>query len=213
MIAFDCYGVFGILIMIGLATGVLTGLTGASGMSILISALLLAGLEIRQVIGLTFVITLVNAAIALGSYWRHGHVDARSGVLVATPAIGAVLLGHLFSRTVEASSLTGVMVVCLFVVGAKFLVSPGDREQLDAEPVGRPHPAPLVLLGCVAGFVMGIMGGGGGAFIGVALIAIDWGASALLGGAASAYLVAWLLIRRAPSASPAPSTAADSPPR
>ena len=47
-----------VLVVIGLATGVLTGLTGASGMSILISTLLLAGAEIRQVIGLTFVVTL-----------------------------------------------------------------------------------------------------------------------------------------------------------
>ena len=39
----DPYALLGMLIVIGLATGVLTGLTGASGMSILISALLSFG--------------------------------------------------------------------------------------------------------------------------------------------------------------------------
>lgn len=166
----DFNGLFGMLIVIGLATGVLTGLTGASGMSILISALLLAGIEIRQVIGLTFVITLVNAAISLGAYWKHGHVDARSGVLVAAPAIGAVMLGHAFSRSVEPGSLTGVMVVCLFLVGVKFLVASNDEGQAAVATVERPHFAWLLLMGCVAGFAMGIMGGGGAVFIGAALI-------------------------------------------
>ena len=37
-----------ILVLIGVATGALTGLTGASGMSVLISALLLAGVEVQR---------------------------------------------------------------------------------------------------------------------------------------------------------------------
>ena len=61
------FELLGILTIVGLVTGSLTGLTGASGMSILISTLLLAGIEIREVIGLTFVVTLVNSGIALGS--------------------------------------------------------------------------------------------------------------------------------------------------
>lgn len=159
-----------VLVVIGLATGVLTGLTGASGMSILISTLLLAGAEIRQVIGLTFVVTLVNSAISLGAYWKHGHVDAKSGVLVAAPAIVAVMIGHSFSRSVEAGSLTGVMVVCLFLIGVKFLVSSSDKAQAAVATVERPHFAWLLLIGCVAGLIMGIMGGGGAVFIGAALI-------------------------------------------
>jgi uncharacterized membrane protein YfcA len=158
------------LILIGLATGALTGLTGASGMSILISALLLAGVEIRQVIGLTFAITLANAAISLGPYWKHGHVDRRSGALVGLPAIGAVLVGHVFSHRVEGGTLTGLMVVCLLLIGVKFLVSPRGREPVDSEATRRPSAGVLVLMGCVIGFVMGVMGGGGGVFIGAAFI-------------------------------------------
>jgi len=166
----DSPGLLGLLIVIGLATGVLTGLTGASGMSILISALLLAGIEIREVIGLTFVVTLVNAAISLGPYWKHGHVDVRSGVLVAAPAIGAVLLGHGFAHAIKTDWLTGVMVVCLFLVGVKFLLPAGDQGPTAATAATRPRFAWLVLMGCVAGFLMGIMGGGGAVFIGAALI-------------------------------------------
>ncbi len=154
MHVFDFHGLLGILLLIGLATGTLTGLTGASGMSILISALLLAGVEIRQVIGLTFVVTLANAAISLGAYWKHGNVDAKSGALTAAFAVGAVMVGHVFSRSVEAGTLTGVMVVCLFLIGVKFLVSPQEKEQPDLGTTGRPHFVLLIVTGCVAGFVM-----------------------------------------------------------
>lgn len=165
-------GLLGVLLAIGLATGVLTGLTGASGMSILISALLLTGIEIRQVIGLTFVITLVNSAISLPAYLKHAHVDWRSGLWVALPAMAAVMLGHVFSSTIQPGSLRGVMLVCLFAIGAKFLVSPKDPQQDAATPLTRPQSGWLVLMGSAAGFVMGIMGGGGAVFIGAALILI-----------------------------------------
>lgn len=171
---FDFDGLFGILILIGLVTGLLTGLTGASGMSVLISALLLAGIEIRQIIGLTFVITLVNALIAVGSYWKHGHLDVRSGVLVAIPAIGAVLVGHTFSRSVETDWLTGLMLVCLFAIGVKFLASREDAERNLEKQDQTAHSIgnlwALVTLGSIAGFIMGVMGGGGAVFISIALI-------------------------------------------
>ena len=141
-------------------------------MSILISALLLAGIEIRQVIGLTFVITLVNSMIALGSYWRHGNVDAWSGLLVAVPAIGTVAVGNQVAHSVAPQWLTAVMVACLFVVGVRFVLSPGDRAQTDAKSVVRPHPIWLVLMGCVVGFTMGIMGGGGAVFIAIAFMVL-----------------------------------------
>ncbi len=54
------------LIIIGLLTGVLTGFTGASGMSVLISGLLIAGLDVRDVIGLTFAVTFTNSLAAIG---------------------------------------------------------------------------------------------------------------------------------------------------
>ena len=56
------------MILIGALTGVLTGLTGASGMSVLISGLLLAGLDVREVIGLSFAVTFCNTLVATPPY-------------------------------------------------------------------------------------------------------------------------------------------------
>ena len=120
------------LAAIGATTGVLTGLTGASGMSLLISGLLLLGVEIRDIIGLTFVVTLVNSAVALGPYWRHGRVDLRTALWVAIPAMLAVVAGHFVARRVTSGALTNGITAALFCVGWRFLLAP-------AEP---PHAAP-----------------------------------------------------------------------
>lgn len=138
-------------------------------MSILISALLWAGIDIRQVIGLTFVITLANSVVAIGTYFRNHHVDLRVGLWVATPAMGCVLLGHQLSDHIDTHWLTGVMLVCLFAMGIKFIFAPHDRQHRDAIAAGRPMAAPLVLMGGIAGFVMGVMGGGGAVFLAIAL--------------------------------------------
>ena len=89
--------------------------------------LLLAGIPIREVIGLTFVITLVNSVIASGFYWRHGRVDVRSASFVALPAMASVLVGNMFSQTVKSNALTMVMAVSLFSVGMKFLLAPEEK--------------------------------------------------------------------------------------
>ena len=168
------FWLFAILAATGLATGTLTGLTGASGMSVLISMLLLAKIPIREVIGLTFVITLVNSVIASAFYWRHGRVDVRSGCFVALPAMASVLVGNLFSQTIKTNALTMVMVVSLFAIGIKFLLAPEEKIESDANGGSSscPDAFPLVLLGVVSGLVMGVMGGGGAMFIGIALIVL-----------------------------------------
>lgn len=158
-----------LLFGIGIATGSLTGLTGASGMSILISLLMLAEVDIFHVIGLTFVVTLVNASVSVWQYWKHGNVDHRVAWFVAFPAVLAVLLGHLLAGQFWPGVLSGVMVVFLFVAGVRFLISSDDDA--DGHITCVPPPAwLLIVLGSILGLIMGIMGGGGAVFIGVVLI-------------------------------------------
>ena len=158
-----------LLVMIGLATGGLTGLTGASGMSILISALLMVGCEIREVIGLTFLVTLVNSATSVIPYWRRQLIDQRMATTLALPAIAGVLAGHHLAAGVPDAWLQTVMLVALFAAGVRITLS-RSMEQETARSTRQP-PLPLVIvLGFVIGLIMGIMGGGGGLFIGAVLM-------------------------------------------
>jgi len=155
---------------IGVATGTLTGLTGASGMSILISLLLLAGVDIRQVIGLTFVVTLVNAIFSVGQYWKHGNVDRRVAVVVGIPAALLVPGGHQLGGALRPGVLTGVMVVFLFGAGVRLLRSPENPEPREGASGEGKRIWPLLVMGLVLGVVMGIVGGGGGVFMAAVFI-------------------------------------------
>lgn len=171
------YEFLGWLLGIAIATGVLTGLTGASGMSVLISGLLLLGVDIREIIALTFVATLANGAASAIPYWRRGYGVARVLATVGIAACAGVIPGFFISSTVPKESLQWVMIVALFLAGVKLLVTrsaPTSGATVDeggasgdtvhAKWIGE------VLFGLAAGLVMGIMGGGGGVFIATVLI-------------------------------------------
>ena len=160
-----------LLLLIGLATGGLTGLTGASGMSILISGLLLVGCEIREVIGLTFLVTLANSATSVIPYWRRQLIDLRLAVLLSLPAMLAVVGGHQMAARVPETWLQRVMLVALFAAGLRITLS--RRMEQEGERPIRSLPSFLImLLGAAIGLMMGVMGGGGGLFIGAVLMIV-----------------------------------------
>lgn len=158
------------LLVIGCITGVLTGLTGASGMSVLISGLLLAGLDIREVIGLTFAVTFCNAAAAIGPYLKNGEWAPRITWGTGLPAVAAVFLGHALGRTTSSGLLTGIVMTALLFAGIRFLTRKKSAAGKEP-PVPREVPmAILIVVGMVLGTIMGIMGGGGSIFISLLLI-------------------------------------------
>ena len=128
---------------IGLATGGLTGLTGASGMSILISGLLMVGCEIREVIGLTFLVTLVNSLTSVIPYWRRQLIDRRLAASLAVPAMVAVIAGHQLAEGVPDAWLRTVMLVALFGAGLRITLSRSmEQENSEMRPGKRrkePH--------------------------------------------------------------------------
>lgn len=157
-----------ILLIIGGGTGILTGLTGASGMSVLISGLLLAGFDIREVIGLTFAVTFFNSAAALPPYLKKKCWDPRVTWAVGLSACATVVIGHHLGRATPSTLLSGVVVAALFLAGIHFL----SKKKAKKETLP-PREVPLIiliLLGGILGTLMGIMGGGGSVFINLLLI-------------------------------------------
>jgi len=157
------------LIAIAMATGILTGLTGASGMSILISGLLLAGVDIREIIALTFVVTFANGIASSIPYYRRGLVDRRLVGTVGLSAAAAVYPGFWLSHLVPESILKWVILTGLLVAGLKLLWKPSSQQQADDQATQYSLPKEIAV-GLAFGIVMGILGGGGGIFIAVVLI-------------------------------------------
>lgn len=161
-----------LLIIIGIVTGTLTGLTGASGMSVLISGLLLIGTPIREVIGLSFVVTMANSTIAAIPYGRKGNIPFPPAIIMSIAAGATVFGGYRFSFSLPQGSLSWVIIFGLGSAGVKltyFNRQPSVRSE--KRPL-RFSPWLLIIPGAVIGFVMGILGGGGGLFISLVLLFI-----------------------------------------
>ncbi len=156
--------------LIGAFTGTLTGLTGASGMSLLISALLLVNVDIRNIIGLTFVVTVANAAASIGPYWRSRNIDFRVALISALAIAVTVPVGHLFSGKVDNSWLKILMTVALMIIGLKMLLPSGKSEEHSSD--ARINVWFLIPFGLVTGCIMGVTGGGGGVLIATFLIIV-----------------------------------------
>ena len=145
-------------------------------MSILVSGLLLTGMEIWEVIGLTFIVTLANSVMAVPAYWRKNNIDLRTAACLALTAVALIPVGHSLGGLVRSDLLTTVMLVGLFVLGVKITFSNLSKSpQADcAQETTKilPRISFLFVLGGILGLVMGMMGGGGSVFIATGLVVL-----------------------------------------
>lgn len=139
-------------------------------MSVLISGLLLAGLDIREVIGLTFAVTFCNAVAAVGPYLKKKEWVPRVTWAVGLPAVAAVFVGHALGRSAPSGLLSGIVMSALLFAGIRFLTR---KKSVAGEAPSVPREVPVWLLngvGIVLGIIMGVMGGGGSIFISLLLV-------------------------------------------
>ena len=94
---------------VGAATGIVTGLTGA-GMSVFISSLLLMGFPIREVIGLSFAVTLANAATAAIPYAKKGNIPPVPAIVMSLSAAVMVVPGYRLSHAFSSGVLNWLII-------------------------------------------------------------------------------------------------------
>lgn len=158
-----------IYIVIGILTGMLTGFTGGSGMSVLMSGLLLFGVNIRSVITITFFVTLFNSIAALPAYIKNRNISIKDSLIIGIPGAISVFPGYQFSQKIENDYIVWIMIIALFILGIKIIISSKTKEIHKTKPQIK-NKLLLVLFGIVIGIFIGIFGGGGGIIIGIILI-------------------------------------------
>jgi uncharacterized protein len=164
-----------IYILFGLGVGVLVGLTGIGGGSLMTPLLILVG--------------GVSPAVAIGSDlaygaitktvggWRHlklGTVDLGISKWMAFGSVPGSILGVVLSTQIEVKSLLAVVAVALSVaalaiLGRSFVEAPKEQETV---PMDTAHRAGAVGVGLVLGTLVGLTSVGSGALIGPLLILV-----------------------------------------
>jgi uncharacterized membrane protein YfcA len=170
------------IIAFGLGVGVLVGMTGIGGGSLMTPMLILVfGVTPVTAIGSDLAYAAVTKTVGGYKHWRQHTVEARLSSWMAVGSVPAAICGVWVLGLVEDWAgrdfddlLVTVLAIALLLTGAAtlvraFLKSMHERER-DSIPMERRHKVAAVALGASVGFVLGVTSAGSGALIAVGLI-------------------------------------------
>ena len=204
-----------LIILFGLGVGILVGLTGMGGGSLMTPLLILVfGVKPVTAIGTDLAYAAVTKTVGGWKHFRQSTVDMRLSSWMAIgsvpAAIGGVYVLELLERRLGAdfdTTLLAVLAGALLFTGvavlARAFMMPwlNDRERATVD-MQRRHKIAAVSIGVFVGFVLGVTSAGSGALIAVALIMVFrlvptrvvgtdvFHAAILLWAAAAAHLIA-----------------------
>jgi uncharacterized membrane protein YfcA len=170
------------LIAFGLGVGVLVGMTGIGGGSLMTPMLILVfGVTPVTAIGSDLAYAAVTKTVGGYKHWRQRTVDLQLSSWMAIGSVPAAICGVWVLEAIEDWAgrdfddlLLNVLAVALLLTGAAtlvraFLKRMHERER-DTIPMERRHKVAAIVLGACVGFVLGITSAGSGALIAVGLI-------------------------------------------
>jgi uncharacterized membrane protein YfcA len=170
------------LIAFGLGVGVLVGMTGIGGGSLMTPMLILVfGVTPVTAIGSDLAYAAVTKTVGGYKHWRQRTVDIRLSSWMAIGSVPAAVFGVWVLELIEGWAgqdfddlLLTVLAVALLLTGAAtlvraFLKRMHERER-DTIAMERRHKVAAVVLGACVGFVLGVTSAGSGALIAVGLI-------------------------------------------
>ncbi|BDV31535.1 sulfite exporter TauE/SafE family protein [Microbacterium terricola] len=165
-------------IVIGLLAGLLSGLFGVGGGTIIVPMLvLLLHFDQRLAVGTSLAAIVPTASVGVISYAVHGSVAWIPALILAAGAIvGAQIGTWLLPRISQTALRWGFVVFMVLVVVSLFLVVPSRDAGIELTPLSI---VGLVALGLFTGTLSGLLGVGGGVVVVPALI-IVFGASDLI---------------------------------
>lgn len=168
---------------IGLITGGLTSLIGASGGLVLVPVLtMLFNIDVHTAIGTSLFVDVIVSITVAYSYFKNGNIELKSGLWIALTSIIGAQLGVLLASKMAAGNLSSIFGVLLVVVGVS-MIRKSLKEQSDSDlsdSIGKhvrfskewQRIVAALLTGLGIGIISGIFGAGGGVMILLALIII-----------------------------------------
>lgn len=172
------------IILFGLGIGILVGMTGMGGGSLMTPLLILVlGVQPTTAIGTDIFYSAITKTVGA---WRHLRMKRVNMELVrwlamgsVPAAVGGVALISVLERHIDAAKLDsliyGVLGGTLLMVGVitltRALILRGLIEEREGFDVERRHKLAAIAIGATAGFVVGVTSAGSGTVIAIMLIA------------------------------------------
>lgn len=166
---------YGALVVVGLITGGITSLVGASAVTLIVPALtILFHANVHVAIGTSLFVDIITSIVVAYNYHRQGHVRLKSGLWIAVASIFGAQVGALIANNMHGGTLSGLFGILLIISGIG-----GLRKKNKDKPKKEIHFKEKweqilceILIGIGIGIISGIFGAGGGVMILLALVFI-----------------------------------------
>lgn len=158
-------GDLGILVVGGLVAGMLAGVLGIGGGSVLVPLMVYVGFSPINAIGTSSLAILLTSLSGSLQNWRMGYIDWRKVGLLGLPALVAAQVGAALAVYIPAHWLlfgfAAMMLTNIYLVGLKQqLIGSNSSRSSTAR-----HQLARTMTGSLAGLVAGLVGVGGGAIM------------------------------------------------
>lgn len=163
------------LVLVGLAAGIVSGMFGVGGGIVVVPALVLAtGLGFRDAVAASLLFMVFTAPLGAYRYWRNDRLDVRTGLVLAASGAAGVLAAALVGPWLtDRTLLLGFAAV--LVLASRNLVY-GRLPERHVRSTGL-----ILAVGVGSGFVAKLFGIGGGIVIVPALVFTGFGVHAAIG--------------------------------
>jgi uncharacterized protein len=155
----------GILVIGGLVSGLLAGILGIGGGSVLVPLMVYIGFTPINAIGTSSLAILLTSLSGSIQNWRMGYLDWRKISWLGLPALLAAQLGAALAQYLPAHWLlfgfAAMMLTNIYLVGLKQQLVE-DKSSITST---KRHTLSTTLTGSLAGLVAGLAGVGGGAIM------------------------------------------------
>lgn len=153
------------LILSGLFAGVLAGLLGIGGGTVMVPILLALGYQPIQAVATSSLAIIITSLSGSFQNWRMGYLDFKRVLGLGLPAIITVQIGVLIASNIPQRLLLLAFAVLLainiFLVSLRKRLARRQTGLAEADTAMNPALARL-LTGAIAGFMAGLLGVGGG---------------------------------------------------
>jgi len=170
------------LIGIGLLTGSVVGLTGASGVVVVVPLLtVLSGFSMHTAIGTSLFVDVITPLFVAWSYYKNGNVNIKSGLWLALGAIiGAQIGSSLANQSLSGGQMGVGFIVMIFIMAIamwrkSMLPSKPRLDVGNIQPLNPKKILASIGIGLLLGGMSGMVGAGGGmAFLLVLILVLKY---------------------------------------
>lgn len=166
---------------IGVITGGITSLIGASGVMIIVPILtMIFKINVHSAIGTSLFVDVISSLTVSYSYYKNGNIELKSSIWIALTSIIGAQLGASFASKIGAGNLSSSFGIVLVIAGLSLIRKSYKPKKDSSDALSKSihfkaewqKILAALIIGLGIGTLSGIFGAGGGVMILLALITL-----------------------------------------